>query len=134
MGLRVPLYFWRKQRFGVQEAALELSAARAEYSSEKQDVLFMINDNYLSAKTSENLIDLYRDGIIPQSNLSLNSAISGYQVGDIDFLTLLNNLTTLFNFEIEYYRQLAQYHKAIARLEEITGVDLTQSNGSSLPP
>lgn len=124
VGLKVPLYFWRKQKYGVQEAALELSAAKEEYSSEKQDLIFMINDNYLSAKTSENLIDLYRDGIIPQSNLSLNSAISGYQVGDIDFLTLLNNLTTLFNFEIEYYRQLAQYHKAIARLEEITGVEL----------
>jgi cobalt-zinc-cadmium efflux system outer membrane protein len=134
VGLRVPLYFWRKQRFGVQEAALELSAAREEYSSEKQDILFMVNDNYLAAKTSENLVDLYKGGIIPQSTLSLNSAISGYEVGDIDFLTLLNNLTTLFNFEIEYYRQLAQYHKAIARLEEITGVELTQSNGSSLPP
>jgi outer membrane protein, heavy metal efflux system len=124
IGLKVPLYFWRKQRFGVQEAALELSAAKEEYSSDKQDLLFMINDNYLAAKTSENLIDLYENGIIPQSSLSLNSAISGYQVGDIDFLTLLNNLTTLFNFELEYYRQLAQYHKAIARLEEITGVDL----------
>jgi outer membrane protein TolC len=125
IGLKVPLYFWRKQRFGVQEAALELSAAKEEYSSDKQGLLFMINDNYLAAKTSENLIDLYKNGIIPQSTLSLNSAISGYQVGDIDFLTLLNNLTTLFNFEIEYYRQLAQYHKAIARLEEITGVELT---------
>jgi cobalt-zinc-cadmium efflux system outer membrane protein len=131
VGLKVPLYFWRKQRYGVQEAALELSAAKEEYSSDKQDLIFMVNDNYLAAKTSENLIDLYKGGIIPQSTLSLNSAISGYQVGDIDFLTLLNNLTTLFNFEIEYYRQLAEYHKAIARLEEITGVELTQSNGPS---
>lgn len=133
VGLRVPLYFWRKQRFGVQEAALELNAAKEEYSSDKQDLLFMVNDNYLAAKTSENLIDLYKEGIIPQANLSLNSAMAGYQVGDIDFLTLLNNLTTLFNFEIEYYRQLAQYHKAIARLEEITGVELMQSNGPSFP-
>lgn len=134
IGLKVPLYFWRKQRFGVQEAALELSAAKEEYSSDKQDLLFMVNDGYLAAKTSEKLTDLYREGIIPQSTLSLESAISGYQVGDIDFLTLLNNLTTLFNFEIEYYRQLAQYHKAIARLEEITGVELMQSNGASIPP
>lgn len=124
VGFKVPLYFWRKQRFGVQEAAFALSAAKEEYASEKQDLLFMLNDNYLAAKTSETLIDLYKDAIIPQSNLSLNSAISGYQVGDIDFLTLLNNLTTLFNFEIEYYRQMAQYHKAMARLEEITGVEL----------
>jgi len=124
LGLRVPLYFWRKQRYGVEEAALELKAAREDFSSEKQDLLFMINENYLAANTSGNLLTLYKEGIIPQSTLSLESAISGYQVGDVDFLTLLNNLITLFNFEIEYYRQLSQYLKSLARLEEITGVEL----------
>ncbi|MGH7901979.1 MAG: TolC family protein [Thermodesulfobacteriota bacterium] len=124
LGVRVPLYFWRKQRYGVEEAALELRAAREDFSSEKQDLLFMINENYLAANTSGNLLTLYKDGIIPQSTLSLESAISGYQVGDVDFLTLLNNLITLFNFEIEYYRQLSQYLKSLARLEEITGVEL----------
>ena len=124
LGLRVPLYFWRKQRYGVEEAALELKAAREDFSSEKQDLLFMINENYLAANTSGNLLALYKEGIIPQSTLSLESAISGYQVGDVDFLTLLNNLITLFNFEIEYYRQLSQYLKSLARLEEITGVEL----------
>jgi len=124
LGVRVPLYFWRKQRYGVEEAALELKAAREDFSSEKQDLLFMINENYLAANTSGNLLALYKDGIIPQSTLSLESAISGYQVGDVDFLTLLNNLITLFNFEIEYYRQLSQYLKSLARLEEITGVEL----------
>lgn len=124
LGVRVPLYFWRKQRYGVEEAALELKAAREEFSSEKQDLLFMINENYLAANTSGNLLTLYKDGIIPQSTLSLESAISGYQVGDVDFLTLLDNLITLFNFEIEYHRQLSQYLKSLARLEEITGVEL----------
>jgi len=67
---------------------------------------------------------LYKSGIIPQSRISLESAISGYQVGDVDFLTLLNSIVTLFNFEIEYYKQLSQYQISLARLEEITGVDL----------
>ncbi len=56
--------------------------------------------------------------------MSLESAVSAYQVGKVDFLTLLDNLVTLFNFEIEYQRQLAEYNKALARLEEITGVEL----------
>ncbi|HEX3036217.1 MAG TPA: TolC family protein [Thermodesulfobacteriota bacterium] len=124
LGVKVPLYFWRKQRFGVEEAVKELQAAKGDYANTKQDLLFNIKDKYLAAKTSENLLKLYKEGIIPQSRLSLESALSGYQVGDVDFLTLIDNSVTLFNFELEYHRQLAEYQKAIARLEEITGVEL----------
>ncbi len=124
LGLRVPLYYWRKEKFGVQEAALEVSEARAKYESTKNNLLFQVKDDYIAATTAEKLIELYETGIIPQSTLSLESAISGYQVGDIDFLTLLDNLVTLFNFEIEYYKQLTEYQKSIARIEEITGLDL----------
>jgi len=124
LGLRVPLYYWRKERFGVREAALEVSEAQENYESTKNNLLFEVKDNYITATTAEKLVQLYQTGIIPQSTLSLESAISGYQVGNIDFLTLLNNLVTLFNFELEYYGQLTEYQKALARIEEIAGVEL----------
>jgi outer membrane protein TolC len=124
LGLRVPLYYWRKEKFGVREAALDVSQARENYESTKNDLLFQIKDNYITATTAEKLVELYQTGIIPQSTLSLESAISGYQVGNIDFLTLLNNLITLFNFELEYYQQITEYQKALARIEEIAAIEL----------
>ncbi len=124
LGLRVPLYYWRKEKFGVREASLDVSQARENYESTKNDLLFQIKDNYITATTAEKLVELYQTGIIPQSTLSLESAISGYQVGNIDFLTLLNNLITLFNFELEYYQQLTEYQKALARIEEIAAIVL----------
>jgi cobalt-zinc-cadmium efflux system outer membrane protein len=125
LGLRVPLYFWSKQKPGIEQAALELKGAQEEYSSTNQELNFNVKESYLNARTAEKLMSLYRKGIIPQSRLSLESAISGYQVGTVDFLTLLNNLVTLFSFELEYYNQLADYEKALARIEELSGVDLT---------
>lgn len=130
LGLRVPLYYWRKERFGVQEAALEVSEAKNNYDSVKNNVLFVVKDNYITATTSDRLLELYQTGIIPQSSLSLESAISGYQVGDVDFLTLLDNLITLFNFELEYYEQLTEYQKALTRIEEVTGLDLVANNST----
>ncbi len=124
LGLRVPLYYWRKEKFGVREAALDVSQARENYESTKNNLLFQVKDNYITATTAEKLVELYQTGIIPQSTLSLESAISGYQVGNIDFLTLLNNLITLFNFELEYYQQLTEYQKALARIEEIAAIEL----------
>ena len=109
---------------------LEVSEAQENYESTKNSLLFEVKDNYITATTAEKLVELYQTGIIPQSTLSLESAISGYQVGNIDFLTLLNNLITLFNFELEYYGQLAEYQKALARIEEIAAIDLI-GNGSA---
>ena len=124
LGLKVPLYFWRKEKLGVQEAELNLKEVKESYEDTTNTILFEIKDKYITANTAEKLMGLYRNGIIPQSRISLESAISGYQVGDVDFLTLLNSIVTLFNFEIEYYKQLSEYQISLARLEEITGVDL----------
>ena len=122
--MQVPLYFWRKERFGVEEANFSLNEAKENYDAMGDNLLFQVKDSFVTAKTSEKLMELYSGGIIPQSSLSLESAISGYHVGDIDFLTLLSNLITLFNFELEYYNQLTMYQKALVRIEEITGLDI----------
>ncbi len=126
LGVKIPLYFWRKQRFGVQEAASLLTAAQEDYTSTNQSLFFNVKDRYLVAKTSENLLKLFEEGIIPQATSSLESAIAGYQVGSIDFLTLLDNLVTLFNFEITYYTYLTNYQTALARIEEVVDIQLTE--------
>jgi len=104
-----------------------VSHARENYAALKNDVLFIIKDNYISASTAQKLTELYKNGIIPQSTLSLESAISAYQVGEVDFLTLLNNLVMLFNFELEYFEQVAALNKSLARIEEVSGLDLTRN-------
>lgn len=129
LGLRVPLYFWSKQKPGIEQAALELKGAQEEYGAVNQELGFSVKESYLNARTAEKLMSLYQKGIIPQTRLSLESAISGYQVGTVDFLTLLDNLVTLFSFELEYHSQLADYEKALARIEELSGIDLTDQYG-----
>jgi hypothetical protein len=42
----------------------------------------------------------------------------------VDFLTLLDNLVTLRNYELSYYEQLSNAEKAIAALEPLVGVTL----------
>lgn len=126
VGFIVPLYFSRKERFGVEESVFQLQEAKEEYKSTSLNLSFTVKDRYLTAKTAEKLLDLYAKGIIPQATLSLDSAIAGYEVGNVDFLTLLDNLVTLFNFELAYYDQLAEYQKALARIEENIGMVLVE--------
>lgn len=122
--VKIPLYFWRKQRLGVEESVARFREAREDYLSDRQELVFQAKDLYLTAKTSERLLALYREGIIPQSALSLESALAGYEVGNTDFLTLMNNFSTVLTYEMQYYGELAKHAQAVARLEALIAMPL----------
>jgi len=124
--VKVPLYFWRKQRYAVAESAHSLEQSRREYEATEQTINFRIKDDYLMAKASEQLVDLYSQAIIPQVTLALESAMASYQVGTLDFLSLLTNFQQLLEYEMEYHREFAAFHEALARLEETTGSRLLE--------
>lgn len=122
LGVRVPLYFWRKQAFGVEEAAATLSETQADRQATSQEILAKLKDLFTQATTADRLVALYKTAVLPQAELSLKSAIAGYQVGKIDFLTLLNNVTVVLENEIRTYEELTNFDKAIAELEEVAGL------------
>ena len=123
--IKLPVYFGRKQRLGVEEAEARLQEARENYQAARQDLIFAAKDKYFTAMTSEKLLALYQSGIVPQSSTALESALSGYEVGNVDFLTLLNNAVTLLNYEMQYYQELTKHEQALAELEPLVGVELS---------
>jgi outer membrane protein TolC len=69
-------------------------------------------------------VELYKGGIIPQAEQSLESAVISYRVNKVDFLTLLDGRVNLFNYERELYESQAEYMMGLARLEATVGVDV----------
>jgi len=118
--VKIPVFFARKQRLGVEEAAARLSEAKQNYLSTRQGLVFSVKDQYFTARTSERLLALYQSGIIPQASLSLESAMAGYETGSVDFLTLMNNFGSLLTYEMQYYDELSKHEQAMARLEALT--------------
>ncbi len=127
--VKIPLYFWRKQRLGVEESVARFREARQDYLADRQELVFQVKDLFLTAKTSERLLALYREGVIPQSALSLESALAAYQVGNVDFLTLMNNFSTVLTYEMQYYAEIAKHGQAVARLEALIVMPLTERQG-----
>ncbi len=124
VGVKIPLYFWQKQRPAVAEAAASKAVEQKRLENITTVLYFKIKDRYLAATTAERLTSLYGTTIIPQSSLSLESAIAGYEVGTVDFVTLMDNLVTLLNYEISYYEQISNMEKAVAALEPLVGAGL----------
>ncbi len=52
--------------------------------------------------------------------------MASYQVGKIEFLSVLDSLTKLLNDELSYWENFASYQKALAELEPLVGVELTK--------
>jgi outer membrane protein TolC len=124
VGVNIPLYFWKKQRPAVHEAAAAKGAEQKRLENLTTVLFFKIKDKYLAATTGQRLVSLYGTTIIPQSSLSLESAIAGYEVGRVDFLTLLDNVITLLNYELSYYEQVSNVERAVAAMEPLVGVRL----------
>jgi outer membrane protein TolC len=122
---KLPAYFWRKQRAGVAEQASSEVQARRTYEATDQGLRFRIKDDYLMAQASWKLMELYGKTVVPQASLALESSLSTYETGTVDFLSVLSNFSMVLDYEVSYYEELANYYQALSRLEEMTALKLT---------
>lgn len=125
--ISLPIFAGRKQSKKVQQTQFEINAATERFNTVKNDIFFEVSDLYAKIEQNAELLPLLSEGIIPQASQSLQSAIAGYQVNKVDFLTLLDNQLTLFNYESDYYRVLSEYRRQISRMEWIVGLELMAS-------
>jgi len=120
-------FFQRKKRDAmVNEAGQMQASARQMREAMRTELLWKVKEQYLAARASDDLLALYAKAVVPQSTLALESSLSSYQTGAIDFLSVITNFTTVLDYEISYYEELASHQKALARMEEITGVPLVE--------
>ena len=125
--IKLPVFSSRKQRLGVEESVARFQESRQNYEGARQELVFQAKDLYLTARTSERLLLLFQSGIIPQTSLALESALAGYEVGNVDFLTLMTSAMSLLDYEMQYYEEVAKHEQALAQLEPLLNMELTQS-------
>jgi outer membrane protein TolC len=123
--VRIPLYFG-KQRAEVTEQAQRVAETRHQYNATGQSLAYRIEDAYLAAQTSFQLLNLYLNTVIPQAHLALQSSLNAYQTGTADFLSVFTNHIAVVDYEMNYHEQMLNYHLALSQLEELTGLKLTE--------
>jgi len=75
---------------------------------------------------------MYSNTLLPQSNLALESGLATYQTGTAEFMPVLQNFMSCVEYEMGYHIQMENFHMALARLEEMSGMALTHTG--SVPP
>jgi cobalt-zinc-cadmium efflux system outer membrane protein len=117
----IPLWYKTKERRKVSEKKADHGKTEEQLVSLRNGIHSRIRELTSQIEMKEQEIELFKTGFIPQSTVSFESTMSGYRVNSVDFLTLINNLITLYNYKIQYYRTLTDYQNSLAELEEVIG-------------
>lgn len=129
VGLEIPLYKKTKQAKMLEESVTRLEGSKDSLASTTNDVDAMVTEDFLKARSSENLIKLYKDKIIPQASLTVDSSLANYKVNKTDFLALLTDINIYFSYQMALYRERANLWSSIAQLEEYTATRIVNWGG-----
>ena len=122
-GVTFSLPFWPsgRQRELVAEREAQRRVAEALLEAGRNRVALAVRTALYQISRTEEQMRLYRQAIIPQAEMSLESAVAGYQVDRVDFLTLLDNQLILFNLELDYERVIVEHELGVVDLEAVVG-------------
>jgi outer membrane protein, heavy metal efflux system len=118
--INVPLYFKTKQTPGVLEAKASLEQAKRELDAIKLMIAAAVQDNFSMLRSSEKLMDLYKNGLIPKNAQDVESALTGYATGRTEAIVVISRIKTSLDYNILYWGQFVEREKAIARVLAIT--------------
>ena len=117
-GVSVNLPIYRdKRRAAKAEAQAAVRMAERQSEDFHDKVAESIQNAYARMEETRRQTELYKTGIIPQTSQSFQSALGSYQVGKLEFISLLDALMTTYQAEMEYYLISSEYMRSLAWLE-----------------
>lgn len=114
---------WRKSKLEprVSEALALRDQAMSLHQAQINEIAAALRQQLAIAEQSYKSAQLYQSTILPQARLTVESSLSTYKVNRVDFLTLLDNQMTVFDYETSLVTAVASYHKALAEIELLVG-------------
>jgi cobalt-zinc-cadmium efflux system outer membrane protein len=126
INITVPFSPWTigRRNQEVEEALAEISAAKATREATRNMTLSEIGEALAKVRAGQKSLELYREGLLSQAELSFRAAMSAYQAGRIEFVSLLEAQRALRETRMGYYRAQTALMQNLADLERAVGKDL----------
>lgn len=125
VGFSLPINYGGKKTAKVEEAISLQNLQSEKYNSSLQFLESRFGSSIAELKSIEERINLFKDGLLPQAQQNLKSALASYQVNEVDFINVIDAQNQLYEIETNLYRLKTSYLKQIADLEFLTGANLS---------
>jgi len=127
--IAISLPVWRKNKLDpkLAEAQAMRDQAVSMHRAQESELRARLRQQVAIVEQSQRTIRLFDTSILPQSHLTVEAALSAYRVSRVDMLTLLDNQMAIFGYELNRAQTIANYCKALAEIDLLTGKALPQS-------
>ncbi|MBS4033463.1 MAG: TolC family protein [Ignavibacterium sp.] len=128
IGVSIPLAPWSAGKFTskVEENQLNIKSAEEQYNSMKNMVSFDIQDALVKIESNRNLVELYKNTVIPQAQQTLDATTAAYQTGKTEFLMLIDAYRMLLMVKLDYYMSVMNFMNSQAALEQAVGLTISE--------
>jgi len=100
LDLIIPLYFFTKERYGVEQAQRNQAAAEAGNISNRQQIVLAVNTAYAAYEQAKSQTQFLKDRQVPQADAAYKVGLIQYSNNGQGFNDLLTAQTQLRNLEI----------------------------------
>jgi cobalt-zinc-cadmium efflux system outer membrane protein len=130
VGVRVPIYRKRKQNPELAQAELELARSRSDAEVQSEQLALQLRTEYEIAQKGAELLEIYRQGLVPQARAGYEAGLAAYQSGRQSFQPLIASALDVLRLDQEYWQNVADRETALARIEELTGLALREEGAN----
>jgi cobalt-zinc-cadmium efflux system outer membrane protein len=114
----------KPRQAALAQAQVNVERAQADLDTQLQTALAEVQKQYIMVKASEEQLLIYRDGLIPQAEATIQAGLASYQSNREDFETLFSSFMDVLSLNLEYQQTLLDHQTALAHIERLTGVTL----------
>ena len=100
LDLIIPLYFFTKEKYGVEQAQRNQAAAEAGNISNRQQIVLAVNTAYANYEQAKNQAQFLKDRQVPQADAAYKVGLTQYSNNGQGFNDLLTAQTQLRNLEV----------------------------------
>ena len=122
VGLPLPVRRGSVQEPLVRESEAAQVAAEAAQTDLYNETYAALAERRADAARAVEVSELLRTDILPQAVAAVESGLSSYRVGSLDFMAVLESRMLVNQIEIERLRLAAEYQSALAAMDALIGV------------
>ncbi|NVO06667.1 MAG: TolC family protein [Rhodoferax sp.] len=121
--MNIPL--WQGTRRAQEREALAMrDGAEARRNATANQVLADLSEDLLALQAAQQTEALVTNSLLPQAELSLQSALAGYEAGKVDFATVMDAQRQIRQAQISHIKAQAEGQARLAQIERLLGEDL----------
>jgi len=124
-GIEFPLPIFNRNQGKIIEARANSFKAKDDVEIVRNQLLLQLSNAFSLYTSTREQVRFFVDTIIPQTEESLKIARQGYQLGEFDYLEVLDAQRTLANTRISYLKILNELFSSITEIEKFVGVKIS---------